>query len=195
MFLDRPVRVPEEKGKITFRKTGDSRYVLYEIGRRYDSFRKYTLVNRVNIGVQIPSKPEYMIPNENYLRFFSEGGSHMDENEKEELNQFEREREKAFMVRDFFEHAYYEFQFQSRRQPNTVLNGYKVGKLNQILEPLKEMMSEEPAAEYLEVIPEPVEEENEEGKTVTIGMTYSDVMMVLTQYRCAEVNFFQKMMR
>ena len=195
MFLDRPVRVPEAKGKITFRKTGDSRYVLYEIGRRYDSFRKYTLVNRVNIGVQIPSKPEYMIPNENYLRFFSEGGSHMDENEKEELNQFEREREKAFMVRDFFEHAYYEFQFQSRRQPNTVLNGYKVGKLNQILEPLKEMMSEEPAAEYLEVIPEPVEEENEEGKTVTIGMTYSDVMMVLTQYRCAEVNFFQKMMR
>ena len=195
MFLNRPVRVPEAKGKITFRKTGDSQYVLYEIGRRYDSIRKYTLVNRVNIGVQIPARPEYMLPNENYIRLFPKEEEKMDENDKEMLVEFQEEREKGLMIRDFFEQIYYEFQFQSRRQPNTVLNGFKVQRLNRILEPLRDMMPAEPAGEYLELIPEPVEEETEDGKTVMIGMTYSDVMMILTQYRCAEGEYFIKMMR
>ena len=75
-----------------------------------------------------------------------------------------------------------------------MLNAYKVRKMNRILEPLKEMMKEEPAAEWLELIPMPVEEETEDGGTVMKGMTYSDVMMVLTQYRCSEGEYFQKML-
>ena len=75
-----------------------------------------------------------------------------------------------------------------------VLNEYKVRKLNRILEPLKEMMKEEPGAEWLEVIPEPVEETVEGGGTVIRGMTYSDVMMVLTQFRCLEGEYFQKLL-
>jgi hypothetical protein len=63
-----------------------------------------------------------------------------------------------------------------------------------ILEPLKEMMKEEPGAEWLEVIPEPIEEEVEGGGTVIRGMTYSDVMMVLTQFRCIEGAYFQKLL-
>ena len=164
------------------------------MGRRYDKFRKITLAERVNIGIQIPARPEYMIPNENYFKYFMKGDREMSEQEREACREFEFEREQAFMMRDFFEQIYYEFQFQSRRQPNTVLNAYKVRKMNRILEPLKEMMKEEPAAEWLELIPMPVEEETEDGGTVMKGMTYSDVMMVLTQYRCIEGEYFQKML-
>ena len=182
------------KGKISYKKQKNSRYVMYETGRRYDKFKKYNVVSRICIGIQIPASPEYMLPNENYFRMITEGDRVMNENEQEALDEFEFERAQAFMVRDFFEQIYYEFQYQSRRQPNTVLNAYKVRKLNKILEPLKEMMKEEPGAEWLEVIPEPVEEEVEGGGTVIRGMTYSDVMMVLTQFRCIEGAYFQKLL-
>jgi hypothetical protein len=191
----RPVRIPKVKGKIFFRKYKGYKYVQYVNGRRYDKRRKLAQTERINIGIQIPAWPEYMVPNENYWRFFPGGGQEdMDEKEKQELSQVEYERDQAYMIRDFFEQLYYEFQFQSRRQPNTMLNGYKVRKMNEILAPLKEMMKDEPAAAWLELIPEPVEEEVEGGGTVMRGMTYSDVMMVLTQYRCLEGEFFQKML-
>ena len=195
MFIDRPVKIPEVPGKISFSRQGENCYVRLETDRRYDNIKKYTLVNRKTIGVRIPARPEYMLPNENYIRLFPKEEEKMDENDKEMLVEFQEEREKGLMIRDFFEQIYYEFQFQSRRQPNTVLNGFKVQRLNRILEPLREMMQAEPAGEYLELIPEPYEEETEEGKTVVVGMTYSDVMMILTQYRCAEGEFFLKMMR
>ena len=195
MDIFRPVRIPKVKGKIFFRKYKDYKYVQYVNGRRYDKRRKLAQTERINIGIQIPAWPEYMVPNENYWRFFPGGGQEdMDEKEKQELSQVEYERDQAYMIRDFFEQLYYEFQFQSRRQPNTMLNGYKVRKMNEILAPLKEMMKDEPAAAWLELIPEPVEEEVEGGGTVMRGMTYSDVMMVLTQYRCLEGEFFQKML-
>ena len=195
MFINWPVKVPEVPGKITFKKRNGDSYVQFETGRRYCPDRKYTLVDRKVIGVQIPAKPEYMLPNENYIRLFPKEEEKMTENEKELLMEFQNEREKGLMIRDFFEHMFYELQFQSRRHPDTVLNGFKVRKLNQILEPLQEMMKNEPGGEFLELIPEPVKEENEDGETVTIGMTYSDVMMILTQYRSAESEFFLKAMR
>ena len=195
MDIFRPVRIPKVKGKIFFRKYKGYKYVQYVNGRRYDKRRKLAQTERINIGIQIPAWPEYMVPNENYWRFFPGGGQEdMDEKEKQELSQVEYERDQAYMIRDFFEQLYYEFQFQSRRQPNTMLNDYKVRKMNEILAPLKEMMKDEPAAAWLELIPEPVEEEVEGGGTVMRGMTYSDVMMVLTQYRCLEGEFFQKML-
>ena len=195
MDIFKPVRIPKVKGKIFFRKYKGYKYVQYVNGRRYDKRRKLAQTERINIGIQIPAWPEYMVPNENYWRFFPGGGQEdMDEKEKQELSQVEYERDQAYMIRDFFEQLYYEFQFQSRRQPNTMLNGYKVRKMNEILAPLKEMMKDEPAAAWLELIPEPVEEEVEGGGTVMRGMTYSDVMMVLTQYRGLEGEFFQKML-
>ena len=195
MDIFKPVRIPKVKGKIFFRKYKGYKYVQYVNGRRYDKRRKLAQTERINIGIQIPAWPEYMVPNENYWRFFPGGGQEdMDEKEKQELSQVEYERDQVYMIRDFFEQLYYEFQFQSRRQPNTMLNSYKVRKMNEILAPLKEMMKDEPAAAWLELIPEPVEEEVEGGGTVMRGMTYSDVMMVLTQYRCLEGEFFQKML-
>ena len=144
IYSNRPVRIPDLKGKISYKKQKDSRYVMYETGRRYDKYKKYNVVSRICIGIQIPARPEYMLPNENYFRMITEGERVMNENEQEALDEFEFERAQAFMLRDFFEQMYYEFQYQSRRQPNTILNEYKVRKLNKILEPLKEMMKEEP---------------------------------------------------
>ena len=82
MFLNGPVRIPDVPGKIVFRKKGDSRYVLLETGRRYDKWRKYNLVERRTIGIQIPEKPEYMLPNENYFMLFP-GGKRRHREEKQ----------------------------------------------------------------------------------------------------------------
>ena len=117
MDIFRPVRIPKVKGKIFFRKYKGYKYVQYVNGRRYDKRRKLAQTERINIGIQIPAWPEYMVPNENYWRFFPGGGQEdMDEKEKQELSQVEYERDQAYMIRDFFEQLYYEFQFQSRRQ-------------------------------------------------------------------------------
>ncbi len=70
MYLDSIVRIPEVKGKITFRKKGKSTYVEYEYGRDYDKERQFTLVNRKTIGKQSEVDPLMMQPNENFLRFF-----------------------------------------------------------------------------------------------------------------------------
>ena len=194
MYLNEPVRIPEIKGKITYKKYKDGKYVLYETGRRYDKWRKFDLISRVHIGNQIPAMPEYMIPNENYFKYIAGGEEQMNENEQDTLEKCKRERERAFKIQEFFEQMYYDFQFRSKTQPDTVLNEFKVRKLNRVLEPLLELIKDEPAAGWLEVIPEPVEEEMEDGRTVLRGMTYSDVMIILTQFRCVEGDYFQKML-
>jgi len=55
-------------------------------------------------------------------------------------------------------------------------------------------MKDEPAAAWLELIPLPTEETLDSGGTILRGMTYSDVMMILTQFRCLEGEYFQKML-
>ena len=72
MYLNKPVRIPERPGKITYKKHGETRYVQYETGRRYDKDLHYSHVDRVVIGVQIPGRPELMLPNENYGLYFGE---------------------------------------------------------------------------------------------------------------------------
>ena len=57
------------------------------------------------------------------------------------------------------------------------INGYKADSINKVLLPLKEMMQGEPYAELLGLI---TSIENEEE-----GMTYSDGMILLTQYKSA----------
>ena len=64
-----------------------------------------------------------------------------------------------------------------------------------MLAPLLKMMAGEKYAEFLELIPEPGESEDPEGSLVpeTSGMTYSDVALLLTQYKSAVNRFYQKM--
>lgn len=70
MYLDTMVRIPDVRGKITYRSKGKSTYVEYEHGRTYDKGRKFTIVNRKTIGKRSTVDPMMMQPNENYLRFF-----------------------------------------------------------------------------------------------------------------------------
>ena len=92
MYLDRAVLIPKVKG-ISFRTKGENTYVQYEIGRVYNPEKKYNNPRRVDIGIRIPEQEEMMLPNENYLQYFS------DEMEKAEgvrenlLGDYEEERQ------------------------------------------------------------------------------------------------------
>ena len=79
MYLDKAVMIPKRKG-ISFKSKGDTNYVIYEIGRKYDPEKQYTVPERVQIGIQIPAEPEMMLPNENYLKhFYNEMGNPYEE--------------------------------------------------------------------------------------------------------------------
>ena len=96
------------------------------------------------------------------------------------------------MVRDFFDQLFFEFQIMSRKRPNDVVNENKVKRINKVLEPAMEMMKENPYAGFLELIPEPEELKTDDGKTILTGMSYSDVALLLTQFKGALNRFFQK---
>jgi len=71
MYLETFVKVPEVKGKITYRTKGDTTYVEYESERFYIPERRYTEVKRKTIGKLVKGAGENtMQPNENFLKFF-----------------------------------------------------------------------------------------------------------------------------
>ena len=206
MYLDRPVYIPKVSG-ITFRKKGQNTYVQYETGRRYDPNRKFNLVDRKEIGVQIPGRAEMMLPNGNYLELFGKEENEMDDREKTEMEDYEKEREHGFMLRDFFEQLFYEFQMMSRSRAGETVNENKVKRLNRVLAPLMEMMKGEEYAEFLELIPEPNGSGDGNGRDGSLvpgrngenrplvpekGMTYSDVALLMTQFKGAVNRYFMK---
>ncbi len=195
MFLNQPVLIPKVPGKITFKKKNDNiYYVQYETGRPYDPNRRYTLPERRVIGVRIPGRPEMMLPNENYLTYFPKGAEKMTEQEKETLENYTQEREYGLMLRDFFDQLFFEFQMQSRRTPNDIVNEYKAERLNKVLKPLKELMKEETYAAFLEEIPKPETIGTGEDKIIK-GLTYSDAALMMTQFKGAVNRYFQKQNR
>ena len=70
MYLDSLVKVPEVKGKITFRTKGNTTYVEYESARVYIPEKKYTTVSRKTIGKLADDDGTIMQPNENFLKYF-----------------------------------------------------------------------------------------------------------------------------
>lgn len=191
VYLNKPVLIPKVPGKITFAKRGGSTYILYELQRKYDPNRKYNVPERVGIGVQIPGRPEMMLPNENYLTFFSKEDEKMTNEEKVTVWEYANEREYGMMLRDFFDQLFFEFQMQSRKKPNQIVNEYKVERLNRVLKPLKEIMKGEAYAALLEEIPMP-EEREEDGQVFLVGLTYSDVALMMTQFKGAVNRFFRR---
>ena len=188
MYLDKAVMIPKRKG-ISYKSKGDTNYVIYEIGRKYDPEKQYTVPERVQIGIQIPAEPEMMLPNENYLKhFYSELGK-PDEEEGDSTGEYETERRKKHILRELFLSTFHEIQNLSRREPDEVVNEEKVERLNQLLEPLKEMLQDEEYAELLEVIPLP---EVTDGKEKMKGLTYSDVAIILNHYKNLMNRYFRK---
>lgn len=72
MYLEALVKVPDVKGKITFRTKGGATYVEYECNRVYFPDRKYTTVSRKTIGKLADAEKQIMQPNENFLKYFPE---------------------------------------------------------------------------------------------------------------------------
>jgi hypothetical protein len=69
-----PVKIPNAPGKITFRKTTDRTYVLYETGRVYNPVKKTNTQQRAMIELQIRNATALMLPNENYEKYFGKDG-------------------------------------------------------------------------------------------------------------------------
>ena len=210
-FINTPVKIPDVKGKITLRQYNDRTYVRYEIGRTYNRDRKSTNPKRVNIGLQIRTAPTLMLPNENYeIYFCKDGVEKMTEKERTAAENYEMTCNDFWMMNCLFEQMYLEFQIQAHRNPHFVVNAFKIQRINKVLVPLKRMMEDKPYGAFLEIPEEPrevVEEEMlettmlnpEDGspeelpvrsrKTKMIGLDYSDVALLLTQYKGAMTRF------
>ncbi len=74
----------------------------------------------------------------------------------------------------------------SKKQPDGLVNSFKVGQINRVLLPLKELMTEEPSATFLDLVAE-VEERTDKSRN-----SYSDVSVILSQYREACSKYREK---
>ena len=177
MLTQDPVKIPEIPRKIGIMKKGDIEYVRYLTGRKYNAETKRTDSAWVMIGRKIESMPGLMYPNDNYEKYFPDGGESMEDNMTPEEEQFVYDYGIYGMYNPFFNGLYNEFRQQTRKNPDKQVNQYKAESINKVLKPLKDMMKGEAYADLLGLI-----ETAEEGET---GMTCSDVMILLTQYKSA----------
>ncbi len=71
-----------------------------------------------------------------------------------------------------------------KKQPDGLVNAFKVGQINRVLNPLKDIMKDEPSTVFLDVLAE-VESGSKTDKSRN---TYSDAALILSQYReaCGE---------
>ena len=178
MLTQDPVKIPEIPKKIRFKEKDGTSYVQYLEERKYDSDKKHNVPNWVNIGKKIEAMPSMMYPNDNYERLFCEEEREaMEESRTAEEEQYARDTSTYTLYNSFFEGLYHEFKQQTRKNADLYINGYKADSINKVLLPLKEMMQGEPYAELLGLI-----SSIEYGEE---GMTYSDAMILLTQYKSA----------
>lgn len=70
MYLNCRVRIPIGEGKFSFKKINDVPYVYYEYGRTYNKNKKYTEPKRTCVGKRDEDHPEFLYPNEKFLKFF-----------------------------------------------------------------------------------------------------------------------------
>ena len=210
-YSSKPVKIPEVAGKISFMKKTDRTYVRYEFGRTYNPVKKSTIPQRAIIGLQIRNAPTLMLPNENYEKYFGKDGDEkMTAKERMTAENFEAMSNDFWMLNCMFEQLYFEFQIQAHRNPHFVVNAYKIQRINKILVPLKQLMEDKPYGAFLEIPPEPVEVPDNEplittaldpadgspeeqrlrsGKTKLVGLDYSDIALLLTQYKGAMTRF------
>ena len=177
MTQQKLVKIPEIQGKITFMKKDEKEYVRYLAGQKYDRERKYNVPEWVVIGRRSETMPGLMYPNDNYEQYFGEEKAGADGEMTPEEAAFTRDSWTYDLYYPFFEALYFEFRQQAKRRPDCPVSRYKAECLNRVLAPLKEMMQEEDYARLLGLIGAG---DNEEG-----GMSHSDAMILLTQYKSA----------
>ena len=189
MTMDRPVKIPEIPGKIIIMEKEGNHYVKYLVGQEYDRIRKFSIPKRVVIGTRIENMPTMMMPNENYMKYFTGEGKEMEEKMTREEQDYGDRRGIYKQYRDFFNELFYEMKSQSRGRLEVIVPGYQAAAVNKVLEPLRELMKEERYGELLEMISMP--EEDEEGKAIG-GMSYGNAMILLCQYKTALGRYYSE---
>lgn len=72
MYYDFLVKIPENTGKVTVNRRGDTTYIEYTYARKYVPEKKYNVPQRTTIGKQSKADPTMMQPNQNFVKFFPE---------------------------------------------------------------------------------------------------------------------------
>lgn len=70
MHLDFLIKIPENTGRITVNRRGETTYIEYTYNREYVPEKKYNVPKRTTIGKQSKEDPTMMQPNQNFLKFF-----------------------------------------------------------------------------------------------------------------------------
>jgi len=70
MYLGCKVKIPRDGGNITVKKINGTSYVYIEKSRSYSKDKKYSIPKRTCIGKRDDKQPDFMYPNEKFLKFF-----------------------------------------------------------------------------------------------------------------------------
>lgn len=70
MYLSCRVKIPDTGGKITPKTISGTTYLYYEYARVYNKKKKYTEPKRTCIGKRDIEQPDFIYPNEKFLKFF-----------------------------------------------------------------------------------------------------------------------------
>ena len=105
---------------------------------------------------------------------------------EEEINGKEvTEQDQFEMLNDLLNAISKEISDLSKKQPDALLNSFKVGQINRVLVPLKDIMKNEPTIRFLDLVSEP----NADERTEKSKHTYSDAAIILSQFKEACVTF------
>ena len=74
----------------------------------------------------------------------------------------------------------------SKKQPDGLVISFKVGQINRVLQPIKKIMEGEPSAAFLDIVAG-VEDRADKSRN-----SYSDVAVILSQYKEACVKYREK---
>ena len=175
--------------------------VEYEIGRTYSPETKDTRVKRCVIGKIEPSnsflrKCEFSREKEKIrkdpdemARMVAEGMKMLlKENRKnggngEEISGAEKNLTDFMIIREMFDKLYYYMDMLAEKNPNDVVNAFKVRKINEVLKEFRAFVQDGEMKKYLQMLEEPREEMDEKGNKTLTGMTYSDAMVLLKWYK------------
>lgn len=70
MYLGCKVKIPRDGGNITVKTINGTPYVYIEKSRSYAKDKKYSIPKRTCIGKRDAEQPDFMYPNEKFLKFF-----------------------------------------------------------------------------------------------------------------------------
>lgn len=70
MYLGCKVKIPKDGGNITIKTINGTPYVYIETSRTYSKEKKYSIPKRICIGKRDSEQPDFMFPNEKFLKFF-----------------------------------------------------------------------------------------------------------------------------